>query len=348
AGTPLELDGTLFPAWTPPIFPWVAPGPEGVVVLRREGGALPAIDPATLRTRPERLRVTWLGHAAALIQTPTLNLLTDPMLGRRASPLPFAGPERLTPLPLALDDLPLLDVVLLSHDHYDHLDRGSIQAIQQRFAPLFLAPLGVGEIVRGWGATRVLELDWWQYVVADGVRYHCTPAKHFAGRTPGGRDATLWAGWMLEWADDLKLYFAGDSGYAPLFGDIRERLGAPDLALLPIGAYAPRWFMQAVHVDPAEAVQAARDLRARHVTPTHWGTCDRADEPLPEPPALFRRHAASAGLAGAVHVLDVGGTFTLPAEPTPSTPPPANGQDHTQNGQATTPAHTRPDDGSSG
>lgn len=271
-----------------------------------------AVDPALLAASPERLRLTWIGHACALLQTPTFSVLTDPVFGRRASPVSFAGPSRHTPPALRLHDLPPLDVVLLSHDHYDHLDVDSLQTIARRHDPLFLVPLGVGRLVRSAGVRRVYELDWWQYVELDGWRFHCTPAKHFSGRGLTNRDATLWAGWFLEARDgSLTVYFAGDSGYAEHFTAIYERLGAPEVALLPIGAYRPRWFMERVHVDPAQAVQAFADLRAGHFIPIHWGTFDLADEPLQEPPLLLRQAAAEQNIADRVHLLDIGGVFSL-------------------------------------
>ena len=270
------------------------------------------VDPKTLADRPERLRVTWIGHASVLLQTTTFNLLIDPMFGHRASPLSFAGPARLTPPALRPADLPPIDFVLISHDHYDHLDASSIQAVERRDAPLFLAPLGVGRLLRRWGVSRVLELDWWQYVDLDGWRFHSTPAKHFSGRGLTNRDGTLWTGWFLAaFGNDLTIHFAGDTGYAEHFTAIHERLGAPEVAVLPIGAYRPRWFMESVHVDPVQAVQAFVDLRAKHFLPIHWGAFDLADEPLQEPPALLQQAAAEQNVADSVHLLDIGGIFSL-------------------------------------
>ncbi len=271
-----------------------------------------SIDPKTLAERPARLRLTWIGHASLLLQTPAFNLLIDPMFSHRASPFSFSGPARLAPPALRPPDLPPIDLVLISHDHYDHLDLSSIQALERRHAPLFLVPLGVGRIARRWGVTRVLELDWWQYVDFDGWRFHTTPAKHFSGRRLTNRNGTLWTGWFLTALDDgLTVYFAGDTGYAEHFTAIGERLGAPEVALLPIGAYRPRWFMESVHVDPAQAVQAFVDLQARHFIPIHWGAFDLADEPLQEPPTLLRQAAAEQNVTDRVHLLDIGGIFSV-------------------------------------
>lgn len=300
----------------------VWPPPRDASVLRALGWLLrrpfarkrnlpPAVRPldgAALAVPPARLRVTWLGHAAALIQTPTLNVVTDPMFGRRASPFAFAGPRREAPLPLRPEALPPVHVVLLSHDHYDHLDRASVEALARRHDPLFVTPLGVAGHLHRWGLRRAVALDWGQHVAVEGLSFHCTPAKHFSGRGLRDRDATLWASWYLT-AADLRLYFGADSGYADHYAAIRARHGAPEVALLPIGAYRPRWLMQPVHVDPDETVQALLDLEAAHLIPIHWGTFDLADEPLHEPPERLLKAAARLGIARRVHLLPPGGTF---------------------------------------
>lgn len=255
--------------------------------------------------------ITWIGHSSTLIQTPDWNLLTDPVFSDRASPLSFAGPRREVALPFGLDDLPRIDHVLISHDHYDHLDKPTVKRLQDRFAPLFFVPLGVADIVRGWGAARVVEMDWWQYADLDGWRFHCTPAQHFSGRSLR-RNRTLWASWYLEGLDDSHtVYYGADSGYAPLFTEIRERLGAPDVALLPIGAYLPRWLMEIVHMEPAESVQAFVDLGATHFLPIHWGTFDLADELLHDPVPQMREAAEKQGVTDQIRLLDVGQRFSL-------------------------------------
>lgn len=267
-----------------------------------------------LAEAPEQVRITWIGHATTLIQTPTFTMLTDPVFGNRASPVGFAGPDRKVPPGLPREALPPLDIVLLSHDHYDHLEKPTIQYLEQAHQPLFLAPLGVGKIIRQWGATRVVELDWWHYIDLNEWRFHCTPARHFSGRGVHNRNGTLWASWYLESLDGAApIYYAGDSGYAAHFTEIRDRLGAPQVALIPIGAYLPRWLMQEVHVEPREAVQAFLDLQAQHFIPIHWGTFDLADEPMHEPPNLIRQFAADENIAQCLHVLDIGGVFSFPA-----------------------------------
>ena len=269
------------------------------------------VDPAQLRARPRRLRVTWIGHASLLIQTPTRNLLTDPIFSARASPLPFAGPKRQASLPMTLGDLPPIDGVLLSHDHYDHLDRATIRHLAWRSTPTFFVPLGVASILRGWGVRPVVEMDWWDYIETEGLRLYCTPARHFSGRSLFNRNDTLWAGWYVE-SDALKVFYAGDSAYADHFTRIRERLGAPALACLPIGAYEPRWFMRSSHMNPEEAVQAFRDLGAGAMVGMHWGTFRLTDEPPLEPPRRTRTAWRDLGLpADHLYLPAIGQTLRL-------------------------------------
>ena len=288
--------------------------------LRHKSNTPPPVHPLApdaLRAEPPSTRLTWMGHACLLVQTPQWTLLTDPMLGRRASPLSFAGPERFTDLPVPVDDLPPIDFVLISHDHYDHLDRGSIERIAADHEPLFLAPLGVADRLHEWGAHRVVEADWWQYVDVAGWRFHCTPAQHFSGRTLFDRNTTLWCSWYVEPVNGpgSTVYFAGDTAYTDHFTTIREQLGAPRIALLPIGAYRPRWFMEAVHVDPGEAVRAFLDLEAQFFIPMHWGTFDLADEPIQEPAQELGTHAATHQVGDRLRVLDIGAPIEIDDPP---------------------------------
>ncbi|MEX0746652.1 MAG: MBL fold metallo-hydrolase, partial [Rhodothermales bacterium] len=268
-----------------------------------------SVEPSSLRTRTEGVRFTWIGHSTMLIQKEGRTLLIDPMFGERASPFSFAGPRREPVLPIVLEDLPPIDVVIVSHDHYDHLDRDTVRKLVELHDPLFLAPLGVAEYLTSWGSSRVLELDWWQYVELDDHRYHCVPAKHFSGRGMMNRNRTLWAGWHIEMGS-VRVHYAGDTGYAPHFKQVRERLGRPDVALMPIGAYLPQWLMHPVHVRPDEAIEAFRDLEAEHVIPVHWGTFDLAEEPLHVPVDTLRRLVSDEGIADRVHILEIGGMWT--------------------------------------
>ncbi len=252
-------------------------------------------------------RVTWLGHSTVLVQFPTLTLLTDPVWARRVGPFELGGPKRQVPPPLALEDLPPIDAVIISHNHYDHLDPKALRFLQHQHAPSFLVPLGV-DIHMPAGA-NVAVFDWNQFAEVHGVRIHCAPARHFSGRTLRDRNTTLWASWFFEPVakDAPSVYYVGDSGYAPHFAEIRERLGAPDLVLMPIGAYRPRAMMRPVHVNPPEALQAFADLEARNLVPIHWGTYDLAEEPLNEPPEALVAEAEELGIADQIHVLAAGG-----------------------------------------
>ena len=245
-------------------------------------------------TRPV---VWWLGHATVLLRIGGLHLITDPHLGRRASPLAFAGPVRRVPAPARADELPPLDVVLVSHNHYDHLDAASVRAILHHHPrATFYAPLGLGDWLRRRGAARVHELDWWQCRQHDGVELHCVPAQHWSARGIFDRNRTLWCGWVVR-TPGFSFWFAGDTGYTPRLADIAERLGSPDLAALPIGAYEPRWFMRPQHVDPPEAVRLHEELRVARSLAVHWGTFELADDSLDRPAAALRGALALTGVS---------------------------------------------------
>jgi L-ascorbate metabolism protein UlaG (beta-lactamase superfamily) len=226
--------------------------------------------------------VTFIGHATFLIQTAAGNILTDPIYSRRAGPFNMLGPRRVRPPAVRFEDLPPISTVLLSHNHYDHCDRHTLRAIAKRFNPVVITPLGNGALVRSTGLHRVEELDWWQDATIAPLPITLTPAQHFSARTPFDRNRTLWGGFVLQ-VDDVRLFFAGDSAYAPLFREVRQRLGPIALALLPIGAYEPRWFMKSVHMNPEEAVQAHVDLEAAESIGMHFGTFRMTAEGIDEP-----------------------------------------------------------------
>jgi N-acyl-phosphatidylethanolamine-hydrolysing phospholipase D len=254
-------------------------------------------DPAWLRANRSRDSLTWVGHSTFLLQLAGLNLLTDPHFTGRASPLSFAGPARLNPPGLALADLPPIDLVLVSHNHYDHLDEGSVRAIAEAHPEAqFVVPLGLAAWFRRRGIGRVTELDWWGAAQLGAAKVSAVPVQHFSGRGLHDRDATLWCGFVLE-LGGRRVFFAGDTGYSKDFADIAERFPAMDLSLLPIGAYDPRWFMGPVHVDPAEAVRIHQDLRSRLSVAMHWGTFRLTAEPLDEPPLLLAQALEGAGVA---------------------------------------------------
>lgn len=243
------------------------------------------------RAPRSQLTVTWVGHASLLIQLDGLNILTDPMWSERASPVQFAGPRRWVRPGIAFEDLPPLDVVLQSHNHYDHLDAATVRRLVRSHGEAsWIVPLGLASFVqkRGARAAAVVELDWWQESSVRSVRIVATPAQHFSSRTIGDRGDTLWCGFALTGSNGRRVYFAGDTGYHPEFGAIGERCGPFDVALMPIGAYEPRWFMRYLHMNPEEAVAAFRALNARLMVPIHWGTFKLTDEAMDEPPIRAR------------------------------------------------------------
>ena len=226
--------------------------------------------------------VTFIGHSTFLIQTPAGNILTDPMYSERAGPFTLLGPRRVRQPAVRFEDLPPISTVLLSHNHYDHCDRPTLRRLAKRFDPLVVTPLGNGRFARGSGIKRVEELDWWDRAAASPLPITLTPARHFSARTPFDRNRALWGGFVVE-IGRARLYFAGDTAYATFFREIRQRFGPVALALLPIGAYEPRWFMHVVHMNPEEAVRAHLDLEAAHSIGMHYGTFRLTTEGIDDP-----------------------------------------------------------------
>lgn len=268
--------------------------------------------------------VTWIGHATAMVQMGGVTLLTDPMFSQRASPLRFLGPQRHQPPGIALHDLPRVDLVLVSHNHFDHLDEASVTTLARQGggSPLFVVPLGLGAWFAARGLRRVVELDWWDGHALPGsaVEVVLVPAQHWSARGLTDRMKTLWGGFAV-FAPDCHLHFAGDTAYSRDFTDVRERFAARqtialgggfDLALLPIGAYEPRWFMAPQHVNVPEALQIHRDLGAKRSLGIHWGTFALTDEPLDAPPAELAAHRAACGMpADEFFVMAIGETRVL-------------------------------------
>lgn len=269
-----------------------------------------APDLAVLRAPSANPSVTWIGHATLLVRLGGLNVLTDPHFSERASPVSFAGPKRHHPPGVALEDLPEIDVVVISHSHYDHLDVDSVRRLHARYGDMlrFLVPLGLKPWFAELGIDSVSEFDWWEHVDLNGVRFTLTPAQHWSARSLFDRNQTLWGGWAIR-APEFNLLFIGDTGYSQDFAEIGRRLGPFDLAAIPIGAYAPRWFMRMQHVDPVEAVRIHQDLGARQSLGVHWGTFEMSDESLDEPPRELAVARRAAGLADEdFFVLKVGET----------------------------------------
>ena len=256
---------------------------------------LVASDLGAIRGKPAADTVTWVGHATLLLQLDGVNVLTDPQWSARASPVGSAGPKRVTPPGLAFEDLPPIHLVLISHDHYDHLDVATVKRLAQTHRPRFVVPLGLRAWFAELGLTEVTELDWWQTYAVSGLTLTCVPAQHFSGRTLWDRNRRLWSGWVVA-GRAKRLYFAGDTAYFGGFKQIGARLGPFDVAAIPIGAYLPPVIMKAGHTTPEEALQAMADVRGRRLVPIHWGTFDLAEEPIEEPPVRLLAEARRLGL----------------------------------------------------
>ncbi len=259
-----------------------------------------------------QVAVTFIGHSTFLLQLPGLNILTDPVFASRAGPFGLLGPKRARPPALRLGELPRIDAVVLSHCHYDHLDLAALRWLSRRHRPVIVTTLGNKAWLEARGVERVLEFDWWESGDATPeLRVTCTPAQHFAARTLGDRNRTLWGGFMLHTSAG-RILFAGDTGWAPHFAEIQQRLGAPDLALIPIGAYEPRWFMEAVHLNPDEAVRAHLALGAHRSIGMHFGTFQLTDEAIDAPVQALAAARTTHGVAdGAFTTLDFGETRML-------------------------------------
>lgn len=250
--------------------------------------------------RPGDLAVTWLGHSTALLEFAGLTVLTDPILSDYPAPIPVPRLRRWVPAPVGVSALPRVDLVLVSHNHYDHLDAPTVRALARRFPDAaWCTPLGNATLLRKLGARAVHEVDWWNEVkLAGAATVTCTPAQHFSSRGLHDRDRALWAGFVVR-AGGRTAWFAGDTGYFGGMREIGERAGSLDLVLAPAGAYDPRWFMRPVHMDPEEAVQATLDVadgQVPRLVPIHWGTFKLTDEPMDEPPRRTREAWRAAGL----------------------------------------------------
>ena len=253
--------------------------------------------------------VTWIGHATLLMQMEHVTFITDPIWSNRPSPTPIVGPSRFVAPGLAMDDLPPIDFVLISHNHYDHLDLPTLIALAKRSSDTtFFVPLGNAELLRKKGIENVKELDWGDTATYKGVNIHCLPSQHWSKRSLTDDHKALWSSWAVT-GEERRFYFSGDTGYFSGFEDIGRQLGPFDLAAVPIGAYEPQAMMRESHMNPEEAMRAAQDLQAKRAIAMHFGTFDLSDEPLDEPPRRFKAAAAGSALGEAdAWVLNIGET----------------------------------------
>lgn len=261
---------------------------EGLPKKPKDGYQFPLLRPdiALLNANRSDMTLTWIGHATLLLQMNGVNILTDPHFSERASPVDFAGPKRVVAVPLTIDELPSIDIIVISHNHYDHLDAASVIQLNQRAKgkTVFLVPLGIKAWFNARKVKNVVEMDWWQARDMLGLNIAFTPMQHWSKRTLTDTNQALWGGWLFT-SDNYKFLFLADTGYSKDFQDIYARYGAVDLAAIPIGHYEPRWFMKIQHVNPEESVRIMQDLRARQAVGVHWGTFDDlTDESLYDPP----------------------------------------------------------------
>ncbi len=277
-------------------------------------------NPDELKNNRDKTSLTWIGHATFLLQHAGLNILTDPQFSQRASPVTWAGPQRVVAPGMSIDDLPEIDVVLISHDHYDSLDVASLQrlAARKQQRPItILVPLGY----KAWfdnlqlHSIQLVELDWQQSYSIGDVKFTATPVQHWSKRTLFDAFERLWSSWVIE-SKAHKIFFAGDTGYADHFTQIGQQYGPFDLALIPIGAYEPRWFMKPYHVNPEEAVKMHRDLQSKYSVAMHWGTFILTDEPLDEPPKKLAEALSAINISSSsFEVYQHGETRFLPFNP---------------------------------
>ena len=258
-------------------------------------------------------RAWWIGHSTNLIRLNDKMILTDPIFSKRASPSQFTGPKRYNSPALTIDQLPNIDFIMISHNHYDHLDEYSIRQLVKRYPKIVLvAPLGLKDKLLKWGAKQVFELNWYDSITFDSLTFTATPARHWSNRGLFDINKTLWCGWIVQANANIPnktktVYFMGDTGYSPRLKEIGQRFTCIDLALIPIGAYAPRRLLQSQHIDPAQAVQLYDELNCHEAIAIHWGTFELSDESLDEPAQQLCEHRADR----CFHLLKIGGSLAI-------------------------------------
>lgn len=224
-----------------------------------------------------KCQITFINHSSFLVQMKNFNFLTDPVFSERCSPFQFSGPKRVRPPGIHFEDLPDIQMVLISHNHYDHLDKRTILKLDELYSPLFVVPLGVDHLLKKWQCKNIITLDWWDKHRFNELEITSIPANHFSARGMFDRDKTLWCGYQIKY-DDVSFYFAGDTGYSDVFKEIGSKLNQPDISLIPIGAYKPEWFMSPVHISPEEAVKVHLDIMSKKSIAMHFGTFPLADD----------------------------------------------------------------------
>lgn len=287
--------------------------------LNRQQGPWPAYHtnppepPPPAAVTGKTVRVTFINHSTVLLQFDGLNVLTDPVYYERTSPFQFAGPKRNSPPGVRFDDLPKIDVLLLSHNHWDHLDIGTVQKLYERDHPKIVCTLGVKAFLEENGCQNSHEMDWRQSIsINDSTTIHCVPAQHFSGRGIFDRNATLWAGYIIDSKVAGKLYFAGDTGYGPYLKELGNHFGPLRLALIPIGAYKPPWFMSPIHCSPAEAVQIHEDVKSMQSVAIHFGTFPLADDGATEPVEDLNKALAAKNISPErFRALAIGGSLVI-------------------------------------
>jgi len=271
------------------MFPESGTTPENNITVK-------AVDSAIIADYKGPSRLVWFGHSTFLLQMEGKNILIDPMFGAVPAPHPMLGGKRFSkPLPIEITELPRIDAVILSHDHYDHLDYGSIQSLKNK-VDMFYTPLGVGAHLIEWGISKekVVEMDWWEETEYLGLQFTCTPAQHFSGRGLTDRGKTLWSSWVIQSGKE-NIFFSGDSGYATHFKEIGEKYGPFDFAMLECGQYNELW--KEIHMMPEETAQAGIDVQAKKIMPIHWGAFKLAMHPWTEPVERVSKKASELGIA---------------------------------------------------
>lgn len=270
-----------------------------------------------VRTEPipspkeNEVQVTFVNHSTFLVQIGGYNILIDPIWSKRTSPFQWAGPERMRPPGISIDMLPSIDFVLISHNHYDHLDVNTIKAINEKHKPKFIVPLGVGKFLSKMGIDNHTDLDWDQTTILDSISVKGVSANHFTSRGLFDRDKTLWCGYLLNFGG-YKIYYAGDTGYGPNFKKIGEEEKSIDLALIPIGAYLPRWFMSPIHISPEQAVEVHLDVKSKQSIACHFGTFPLADDGMHTPPRELKKALSTKNISEEEFIVpDEGGVYSF-------------------------------------